>query len=617
MKKNKEKEKNTNPYHKEYSVISNSVHAVKSMTDYSKKFIPLIMIGFICAPIMQYLWSFISKFVIDMINDNRQVSALILLMTGFAVIQILSTMLNSFYKSKYYLYIGARFRQIKLKNRKIMSVNYECLEDKDIMDCYQKANNACNSNNVGVEGMMRSIVNLIMIIPIIVTGIVILGTMNIFIVIAMIICAVVQFFISNRTNKKAKEKVWDPLAPWWRKHNYLVYTTSDFSAAKDIRMFGLREWLTDKFKALNKERYEAQKMNSKIWLFASIANTVIWTVIQAAVYAWLILSVINGNMSIGNFTLYLASSMTFFEYINNLLNAVSDLFAKSREYDDFRSFMDIDGGENNSVGKEVPVCSQYEFTFRNVSFKYPKAENYALKNVNLTLKAGERLAVVGLNGAGKSTFIKLLMRLYEPTEGEILLNGVNIKEYNKNSYYSIFSPAFQEVNLFAFPLFMNVSMLPEDNTDKQKAEQCVIASGLEEKLKELDKGIDTEMLKVIYDDGTDLSGGEKQKLALARALYKNAPVVVLDEPTAALDALAESKLYGDFDKFIGSKTAVYISHRLSSTQFCDKVAMFKDGSIIEYGTHSELMKMGGEYSNMFSVQAQYYIDSREEVTANA
>ncbi|MGN0611550.1 MAG: ABC transporter ATP-binding protein [Ruminiclostridium sp.] len=616
MKKKINKEK-TNPYHKEYGVISNSIHAFKAMTDYSKKFIPLIMIGFICAPIMQYLWSFISKFVIDMINDNRQVSALILLMTGFAVIQILSTMLNSFYKSKYYLYIGARFRQIKLKNRKIMSVNYECLEDKDIMDCYQKANNACNSNNVGVEGMMRSIVNLIMIIPIIVTGIVILGTMNIFIVIAMIICAVIQFFISNRTNKKAKEKVWDPLAPWWRKHNYLVYTTSDFSAAKDIRMFGLREWLTDKFKALNKERYEAQKMNSKIWLFASIANTVIWTVIQAAVYGWLILSVVNGNMSIGNFTLYLASSMTFFEYINNLLNAVSDLFAKSREYDDFRSFMDIDGGENNSGGKEVPVCSRYEFTFRNVSFKYPKAENYALKNVNLTLKAGERLAVVGLNGAGKSTFIKLLMRLYEPTEGEILLNGVNIKEYNKNSYYSIFSPAFQEVNLFAFPLFMNVSMLPEDNTDKQRAEQCVIASGLEEKLKELDKGIDTEMLKVIYDDGTDLSGGEKQKLALARALYKNAPVVVLDEPTAALDALAESKLYGDFDKFIGSKTAVYISHRLSSTQFCDKVAMFKDGSIIEYGTHSELMKMGGEYSNMFSVQAQYYIDSREEVTADA
>lgn len=210
------------------------------------------------------------------------------------------------------------------------------------------------------------------------------------------------------------------------------------------------------------------------------------------------------------------------------------------------------------------------FTFRNVSFKYPKAEKYALKNVNITLNAGERLAVVGLNGAGKSTFIKLLLRLYEVTEGEILLNGVNIKQYNKHSYYKIFSPAFQEVELFAFPLYMNVSMSSADKSDKEKARQCVIDSGLENKLSELEKGMDTEILKIVYDDGVDLSGGEKQKLVLARALYKNAPVVVLDEPTAALDALAESKLYGDFDKLIGNKTAVYISHRLSSTQFCDK-----------------------------------------------
>ncbi len=174
------------------------------------------------------------------------------------------------------------------------------------------------------------------------------------------------------------------------------------------------------------------------------------------------------------------------------------------------------------------------------------------------------------------------------------------------------------MELFAFPLYMNVSMSSADKSDKEKARQCVIDSGLENKLSELEKGMDTEILKIVYDDGVDLSGGEKQKLALARALYKNAPVVVLDEPTAALDALAESKLYGDFDKLIGNKTAVYISHRLSSTQFCDKVAMFKDGGIVEYGTHSELMDKGGEYADMFNVQAQYYIDNNEsEVAVNA
>lgn len=242
------------------------------------------------------------------------------------------------------------------------------------------------------------------------------------------------------------------------------------------------------------------------------------------------------------------------------------------------------------------------------SHGHPKAENYALKNLSLKVNAGERLAVVGLNGAGKSTFIKLLLRLYEPTEGEILLNGVNIREYDKRSYYRVFSPVFQDVELFAFPLAENVSMQSPEKTDKKRAEDCLKAAGFGEKLSELPNGVDTEILKVIHDDGVDLSGGEKQKLALARALYKNAPVVVLDEPTAALDAIAESRLYNDFDKLIGGSTAVYISHRLSSTQFCKNVAMFKDGELCEYGTHESLMEKNGAYAEMFRLQAQYYVD---------
>ena len=242
MKKNKEKEKNTNPYHKEYGVFSNSIHALKSMLSYSHRFIPVIIISVVCAPIMQYLWSFISKFVIDMITTGQSVTALALLMGGFTVIQITATMLNLYGNSFFHIYIGARFRQMGLKNRKIMSVDYGYLEDKDFMDCYQKAGNACNSNNEGIEGMMRGIVRLLTLIPIIVVGIAILGTMNIFIVIAILICSVLQFVVTNKTNAYCKKKVWDPLAPWWRRHNYLSYTTSDFEAAKDIRMFGIADW---------------------------------------------------------------------------------------------------------------------------------------------------------------------------------------------------------------------------------------------------------------------------------------------------------------------------------------------------------------------------------------
>ena len=257
---------------------------------------------------------------------------------------------------------------------------------------------------------------------------------------------------------------------------------------------------------------------------------------------------------------------------------------------------------------KVPSYDSYEFEFKNVSFKYSRADKYALKDLNLKIKAGERLAVVGLNGAGKSTFIKLMLRLYEPTEGQILLNGVDISTYDIDSYYGIFSPVFQDVNLFAFTFAENISMRALENTDFSLAQKFTKDAGLGEKLESLPNGLNTQLLKIIYDDGIDMSGGEKQKLALARALYKNSPVVILDEPTSALDAIAESKLYEEFDKLIGGKTAVYISHRLSSTQFCNNVAMFMEGKMIEYGTHDSLMAANGEYAKMFNIQSQYYLE---------
>lgn len=501
-------------------------------------------------------------------------------------------------------------------NRKIMTIDFRNTEDTDVMDCREKGGRAAQGNEVGLEGMMRQTVNLLECSAVTAVGLIILGTMNIFVVLVMILLSAIAFASKNYANKRCKKEVWDPLANWWRRNHYMSNTTCDFSAAKDIRMFGLREWLTKKFKKEKAVRYEGQKLNEKIWLGCSICTNICFAVSQVIVYGWLFYKASKGEMTIGNFSFYVASSTSFYTYVRQIMDSVADLLQRSREVDDWRSFLDIDGGDPDE-GVEVPQYDSYEFEFINVSFKYPKAENYALKNLSLTLKAGQRLAVVGLNGAGKSTFIKLLLRLYEPTEGEILLNGVNVAKYSKTSYYRIFAPVFQEVNLFAFPLAENVSMKSPDSTDKRLAESCLENAGFGEKLKELPSGVDTEVLKVIYDDGTDLSGGEKQKLALARALYKDSPVVVLDEPTAALDALAESKLYGDFDKLIGGKTAVYISHRLSSTQFCSEVAMFRDGEMVELGTHKELLERGGAYAEMFRIQAQYYVDNPEEAIENA
>lgn len=613
--KTKKEEKN-NPYHKEYGLFSNIRYIASAMVKYQKKILFLIILGMISEPFMRYLWTFLSKFIIDAITQNAGTERLFKIIVCFALLQLFITMAGTYRNNDIWpRYIFVRFGLMSVKNRKVMTMNYQHLEDSEVMDCYQKANQACNNNSQGVEGMARAIADFLINTTVVLTGILVLGTLHPGIVLIMLILNVINFLIMNRTGKITKKEVWDPLAVWWRKDNYMAYTTTDFGAAKDIRMFGIKDWLVSKYRALKQVRYEAQIKNAKIWISVSTVSNMIWALSQAAVYAWLIKLAVSGQITLGNFSLYLASSNTFYNCIFQFLQQIDNLMARSREVDDFRSFMDFvtDDAED---GEEVPLSTAYEFEFKNVSFRYPKSENYALKNLSLTLSQGERLAVVGLNGAGKSTFIKLLLRLYEPDEGVILLNGVDIKRYSRSSYYKLFAPAFQDVELFAFPLAENISMQEPKDTDKDRARECLIKSGMEEKIKELPAGMDTEVLKVIHDDGTDFSGGEKQKIALARSLYKDAPVVVLDEPTAALDAIAESRLYQDFDKLIGEKSAVYISHRLSSTQFCSHVAMFEEGELVEYGTHKELLEKDGAYAKMFHTQAQYYVEESGEVAAD-
>ena len=645
-----------NPLHKEFGLFSNFSYVFNAMKKYSKILVCMLPLGFIILPIQRYLWSFITKFVMDIVTTGKGIKELLFIVAVFSIISLVVSCLQTFYNNKVFVQcIVVRMRVILQKNLLMMKMPFEYTENPDVLDCCQKASNAVNGNSEGIEGMEHQIFAFVEQLGIVIAGLFILGTMNIWIVLAMCALAFINFLISNWASKYSKRTIWDPLAPWWRKRWYMNIALSDFSYAKDVRLFGLKKWITDKFIELNKERFEAQRRGARLWFWVGVCSSVFWLVFQGAVYAYLVNGIVTKSLTLGNFTLYLTSAATFFECISSLLNCFTQMMQKSREIDDFRTFMEIESIVKEIVGSsptmtgntsptpqktnlsfsrltreysqksksfsrltresplpEVPSYDSYEFEFKNVSFKYPRAEKYALKNLNLKLKAGERLAVVGLNGAGKSTFIKLLLRLYEPTEGQILLNGVDISTYNLESYFNVFAPVFQDINLFALTFAENVSMESHDQTNLSLVEEYTKNSGLEEKLNNLPNGLNTQMLKIIYDDGIDMSGGEKQKLALARALYKNSPVVVLDEPTSALDAIAESKLYQEFDKLIGGKTAVYISHRLSSTQFCNNVAMFMEGKMIEYGTHDSLMAQGGEYAKMFKIQSQYYIDEMEK-----
>lgn len=288
------------------------------------------------------------------------------------------------------------------------------------------------------------------------------------------------------------------------------------------------------------------------------------------------------------------------------MNAVS-AFGLNKEYFSILfGYLNLDAGKyRGTLPVEKRDDNEYEFEFKNVSFKYPKTEKYVLKNINLKFKIGKRLAIVGMNGSGKTTLIKLLIRLYDVTDGEILLNGINIKKYDYAEYLSLFSVVFQDFKLFSFSLAENVAA--SETYDAAKLKAVLKKCGLAETVKNFPYGVDTYLYKNYEEDGIEISGGEAQKIAMARALYKDAPFIILDEPTAALDPISEYEIYSHFDEITGSKTAVFISHRLSSCRFCSEIAVFDEGALVQLGSHETLLQdKSGKYAELWNAQAQYY-----------
>jgi ATP-binding cassette subfamily B protein len=335
---------------------------------------------------------------------------------------------------------------------------------------------------------------------------------------------------------------------------------------------------------------------------ASSAVAVLFT---GVVYTFVCLKALGGAFGIGSATQYIASITKLSESTSSLIRTAGEMRNNASFLKLIFEFLDI---PNNMYQGSLTVeksMLDYEIEFRDVSFRYPGSESYALYHVNMKFRVGERLAVVGQNGSGKTTFIKLLCRLYDPTEGEILLNGINIREYNYTEYMSVFSVVFQDFKLFAFTLGQNVGTKVDYN--KNRAENCLKDAGFGERLKELTDGTETYLYKELSKTGVEISGGEAQKIAFARALYKDAPFIVLDEPTAALDPIAEAEVYSNFNNIVGDKTAIYISHRLSSCRFCDDIAVFDDGQIVQQGSHDELVvDENGKYHELWYAQAQYY-----------
>lgn len=382
------------------------------------------------------------------------------------------------------------------------------------------------------------------------------------------------------------------------------------ASGKDIRIYGTYDifyhWLIEQERASKIQ--EVLKKAGAAGAKAEFGGNAVNGMLEAGAYLLAGVLALGGAMTVGNVVKLAGCLRNIFTEFTQLTGNFFELGLSAARQVSTLEFLELmDEMYKGKLPLEKRSDNQYTIEFRNVSFRYPGSEQYALKDFSLYLKAGERLAIVGMNGSGKTTMIKLLCRLYDPQEGEILLNGVDIRKFKHEEYNRLFSVIFQDYQLFSLGLAENVAASKE--YDSKHVEQCLEEAGFGARLRKLKNGLETYLYKEFEDDGVEISGGEAQKIAIARAMYKEAAFILLDEPTAALDPLSEYEVYNSFDKIAGNKTAIYISHRLSSCRFCEKIVVFHEGRLIQQGTHEELLKqVDGKYAELWNAQAQYYME---------
>lgn len=549
---------------------------------------------------------FLPKLLIDEFQGDRNFTKMAVITAIFVVLYILTNAADSFCTQQYQKVVDKFNRYFEEKHKqKCASMDFEKTEDPEILDLSQKAQNGLNWYG-GVDGFMRRLSNIISNVIQVVTTAAILLTGSVWVLLIVIIYIVISFFLTKRRSKLEFDLngAFDILD---RKVSYNFWQTYDFKYGKDIRLYDASKMLDENCHQINDECYRVElKYRKKIMVVTSLLS-VAGALKNVGMYMILGIMAVKKIITIGNFSLYSSSALTASNALNVIVSEFGWLTVTSNYLYNYVRFMGINTDTAFGIDK-VDMDKDHEIEFKDVWFKYPRSENYILKGVSLKIKKGEKLSIVGLNGAGKTTFIKLLCRLYKVDKGEILIDGKNINEYEFSEYSKLFSVVFQDYKLFAFSFKENISVSEEP--DEDRVLKLCEKVGLGKKIDDMPNGMDTIMFKQFDESGVEPSGGEQQKMSIARAIYKDAPIVILDEPTAALDPIAEYDIYRQFNEIVNGKTAIYISHRLSSCKFCDKIAVFKDGVIQEYGHHSELLEIpNGEYKRMFDAQAKYYINT--------
>lgn len=544
------------------------------------------------------------KYIIDELMGECDIKQLLFYVGVFAGYTLIAAVLSNYFSWDGFsrrCRVNAEFDSDL--HRRLAEADFERLEDPVFLDMQEKAKKFLYCDWHGFGYLLDCSMNIIGQIFTLIGISAIIVTLDWKILLIFAVCVISAAKIEGNAKKKAMTLSQDIVTDQ-RGWMYYAGLFDDSDYGKEIRLNSMGKWL------LAREREYFVKVNinmtrqNNYFIHSGNLGAIFTFYQQVIAYGYLIFESVKGLISIGSFTMYIGAVTSFATSFKSVLDSLMEIRVYDMYYDNLDEYLSIPKKLREGAHKQLHD-GVHIIEFQNVSFRYPGSDRYALKNVNLIIRSGQKLSIVGENGAGKTTFVKLLTRLYEPTEGAILMDGINIRDIEYDQYMSKFSTVFQDYKLFSFSLKENVALtLP---IDEKRIHDVLRYVGFDEKLDKLPKGIETAVFKNFDETGFEPSGGEGQKIALARALYKDAPIVILDEPTAALDPRAEYEMYQQFNDMVKSKTAVYISHRLSSSKFCDVIAVFCGGEIVEYGSHDELLVKDGLYSELFNMQAQFYV----------
>lgn len=622
---------------KHYSILSD----ILFFADYFRREEPMVLVfsvfEILLKSVAPLIGIWLPKVTLDLVEQRVTVARAAAVLGSFVLVMILVNGINQAVEGgKYHMYNTQRTNMLGKLFLKSLRIKYGDVESGEMKKVYIKATDAIYWGDGSAMSMTvaRTIALCVNLLSFILYSTV-LGFLNLWMLAVLIGLSLINYRLSLSHIKK-QETFRDENGTAWRHYHSVNNAMGNPNGAKDIRIFGMKQWLLQLREVVLGELTKVQKKYQFTSAFYNRISFMLSAIRDLGAYAWLLYQASEGKLTAGDFVLYFGAITGFSTFVNGIMYSLADLRGAANNTDYLRAYLELPEEDRISGDRHIEELKQpLSIEFWDVSFSYKQRqddemqgeeqisdemkdeesgteEKYIFRHFNLTIHAGEKIALVGVNGAGKTTFVKLLCGMYEPDEGQILINGIDRNEFPKEEWYELFSVVFQETLILPFTVGENISMDRIERVDEKRAWNCLDKAGLGDFFREQGVSLRRYMTRRLMKDGLELSGGQKQRFLLARALYKDAPILVLDEPTAALDPIAESQVYDSYQKYTEGKMAIFISHRLASTRFSDRIVLIDDGKIVEMGSHEELMRAAGSYAEMFELQSSYYSEKGEQ-----